>query len=111
MASSVIVGTRARLQMTFKRDIGDGNGPQPFDPQVILFTSTFTPGSVGLPQTKEALQYGVDADVVRLSQGIYYVQRLLDTIGTLKFTYRSTAWGEELNMEEICKVAARSVIE
>ncbi len=102
---SIIVGTRTRLQMLFLKD------GVPFDPQQVLYAATFTPATSGVVETKYAYTYNVDAAVVRSGVGIYYVEQLLDTVGRMKFTWRSTAFGEELNMEEICNVVARSVLE
>lgn len=102
---SIYVNTRTRLQVDFQKD------DLPFDPQLIFYEATFTPSTVGVPETKYAYQYGVDPQVVRSGVGIYYVEVLLDVVGSMKFTFRSTAWGEELTLEEICKVAARTVVQ
>lgn len=102
---SIIAGSRAKLTVTFTRD------RVAFDPQVVLFTSAFTPSTVGMPQVKQVYTYGSDAQVVRTGVGSYYVEQLLSTPGSIHYTWRSTAWGEEVNVEEICAVNARAVLE
>jgi hypothetical protein len=102
---SIIVNSRARLKVEFKKD------RVLFDPQVVLFASTFTPATFGVPETQLAYEFGVNAEIVQEAVGIYYVEQLFETTGMVKFTWRSTAWGEERVVEEICKVNARTVVE
>lgn len=102
---NIIAGSRARMKVIFTKD------GAAFDPLNVLYTSVFTPKTVGLSEAKVAYQYNVNAEIVRTGVGNYYVEQLFDTAGKLKFTWRSTAWGEEVNIEEICTVNARTVIE
>lgn len=102
---SIFVGTRARMQIAFSKD------DVLFDPQLVTFTSEFTPKTVGEIQTKQAYTYNVDVQIVRSGVGTYYVEQLFSAVGSTKFTWRSLAYGEELVMEEICRVNARSIIE
>lgn len=104
MAQSIIAGSRARLTGFFKKD------SVAFDPQVVIFESTFAASTIGVNQTTAAYTFGIDAAVVRTGVGFYYVEVKIDTPGRIKFTWRSTAFGEEVNVEEIVDVVARSVV-
>lgn len=103
--SSIVVGSRGRMSMQFYKD------KVPFDPQQVFFAYTFYPATFGVPDKSWNGQFGMDAELVRTGVGAYYVEYLFDQVGSMKFTWRSTAWGEELNMEEITDVKPRTIVE
>lgn len=102
---SIIAGSRARLGTLFKRDFAL------FDPAAITFTYEFTPSTIGLPIERVTYNYLIDAQVVRRSLGSFYVDVFIERPGTIIYTWRSTAWGEEVNVEEVVQVNARRVLE
>ena len=101
----IIVGSRARLTNLFTKD------DVPYDPETILFSMWFTPSVAGQLVQQTSYQYGVDAQVVRKSTGLYYVEVLFQQTGTVKNTWRSTAFGEEVNVEFSVDVKPRTVLE
>lgn len=101
---SIIAGSRARLNGFFKKD------GVAFDPQIVIYESTFVPRTIGVNKITAAYTFGVGASIVRSSVGFYYVEVKIDTPGRIKFTWRSTAFGEEINVEEIVDVVARTVV-
>lgn len=101
---SVIAPSRSRLVALFTQ-VG-----VVFDPQVVTYESVFVPSTVGAEKTTSAYTFGVGTAVVRDGVGSYYVELLFDVPGKLKFTWRSTAWGEEVTVEEIVNVVPRTVV-
>lgn len=101
---TVVAGTRARYCGLFKKD------GVVFDPQEVLYSATFTPATTGLRSNTTQYTYNVDAQVIRASAGYYQVVTLIDGPGMLKFTWRSTAFGEEINVEEIVAILPRTVV-
>lgn len=103
--SVVIAGTRTRLKVEWKRD------EVLVDPQQVLFSMWFWPATQGLQMQQTSYEYGVNPELVKQATGVYYVEALLPTAGLLKYTFRSVAEGEEVNVEYTVDVVARSVLE
>lgn len=102
---SIIVSSRARLTNLFTKD------DEPYDPAEILFSMWFYPTVAGQAVQQTSYQYGVDPEVVRKSDGLYYVEVLFNSTGTVKATWRSVKFGEEVTVEYTVNVVARTVLE
>lgn len=95
---NVLLNTRQRIVGTFRNAAG-----VLVDPTAVCVVVSWPPrpGKAGYD---EVLRYGESSRVVRQSVGVYYVSILVDVPGELRFTWRSTAVGQESRAVEVMRV-------
>ena len=100
-----VAPTRVQIVATFT----DLNGNL-FDPQIVIFQSIFTPGTIGLLPIKTMFTFGATSDISHLSTGTYAVVMLLGVAGKLNLSWQSTAVGEENVSEQVVVVTSQTVV-
>lgn len=102
MAGSFTVGTRVRVNATFRNAAG-----ALFDPAALTFTfAQLVAGKV--QSVARVYTYGVDAEIHRTSVGLFYFELLLADVGTYAYRWQSSALTEELTIEGSVDAKPRS---
>lgn len=90
------VGTRVRLSCTFRT----ASTSALFDPATLSLVVTNDSGST---------TYTYPANITKDSTGVYHYDVLASVVGTYRYSWQSTATGEEVVAEGLFNVIAKTV--